>query len=97
MVLFRPYAVFKVLLWSDYYDTGPNYQSESPVSCINICTQSGIVRVNEHELADQQRLRLSRGELPPFSERGSTVLFEDITAVEVAVYWRCLCGSFLLT
>ena len=45
----------------------------------------GIVRLTERELADQKRSRLSRGELPPFSERGSAVLLEDIAAVEVAV------------
>ena len=41
----------------------------------------GIVRLTERELADQKRSRLSRGELMPFSERGSAVLLEDITAV----------------
>ncbi len=45
----------------------------------------GIVRVNLHELADQKRSRLSRGEFTPFRERGSAVLLEDISAVEVAV------------
>ncbi len=30
-------------------------------------------------------VKLSRGELTPFSERGSAVLLEDIAAVEVAV------------
>ncbi len=45
----------------------------------------GIVRLTGPELADQQRLRHSRGELTPFSERGSAVLLEDIAAVEVAV------------
>ncbi len=46
---------------------------------------TGIVRVNLHELADQKRSRLSRGELTPFSERGSAVLLEDISAAEVAL------------
>ncbi len=36
-------------------------------------------------MADQQRPRLSRGELMPFSERGSAVLFENVSAVEVTV------------
>ena len=45
----------------------------------------GIVRLTGCELADQKRSRLSRGELTPFSERGSAVLLEDIAAVEVAV------------
>ncbi len=45
----------------------------------------GVVRLTNHELADHDRSRCSRGELTPFSERGSTVLFEDIAAVEVAV------------
>jgi len=48
----------------------------------NLC---GIVRLTGLELADQKRSRLSRGELTPFSERGSAVLLEDIAAVEVAV------------
>ncbi len=48
-------------------------------------SSSGIVRLTGHELADQKRSRLSRGELTPFSERGSAVLLEDIAAVEVAV------------
>ncbi len=42
----------------------------------------GVVRLTNHELADHDRSRYSRGELTPFSERGSTVLFEDIAAVE---------------
>ncbi len=45
----------------------------------------GVVRLTNYELADHDRLRYSRGELTPFSERGSTVLFEDVAAVEVAV------------
>ncbi len=36
-------------------------------------------------MADQKWSRLSRGELTPFSERGSAVLLEDIAAVEVAI------------
>ncbi len=47
--------------------------------------ENGIVRLTGRELADQKRSRLSRGELTPFSERGSAVLLEDIAAVEVAV------------
>ncbi len=45
----------------------------------------GIVRLTEREPADRKRSRLSRGELTPFSGRGSAVLLEDIAAVEVAV------------
>ncbi len=45
----------------------------------------GIVKLTGFELADQKRSRLSRGELTPFSERGSAVLFENISAVEVTV------------
>ena len=45
----------------------------------------GVVRLTNHELADHDRSRHSRGELTPFSERGRTVLFEDVAAVEVAV------------
>ena len=45
----------------------------------------GIVRLTNHELADHDRSRYSRCQLTPFSERGGTVLFEDIAAVEVAV------------
>jgi hypothetical protein len=41
----------------------------------------GIVRLTGRERADQKRSRLSRGELTPFSERGSAVLLEDIAAV----------------
>ncbi len=48
-------------------------------------TRNGIVRLTGLELADQKRSRLSRGELTPLSERGSAVLLEDVTAVEVAV------------
>ncbi len=47
--------------------------------------REGIVRLTERELGDKKRSRLSRGELTPFSERGSAVLLEDIAAVEVAV------------
>ncbi len=47
--------------------------------------QVGIVRLTGRELVDRRRLTLSRGELTPFSERGSAVLLEDIAAVEVAV------------
>ncbi len=36
-------------------------------------------------MADQQRPRLSRGELTPFSERGNAVMFEIVSAVEVTV------------
>ncbi len=50
-----------------------------------ICTPDGVVRLNRQDMADQQRPRLSRGELTPFSERGSAVLFENVSAVEVAV------------
>ncbi len=45
----------------------------------------GIVRSTGLELADQKRSRLTRGELTPFSERGSAVLLGDRAAVEVAV------------
>jgi hypothetical protein len=45
----------------------------------------GVVRLTNHELADHDRSRYSRGELTPFRERGSTVLFEDAPGVEVAV------------
>ncbi len=45
----------------------------------------GIVGLTGLELADQKRSRLSRGELTPFSERGSAFLLEDIAAVEVAI------------
>ena len=44
-----------------------------------------MLRVIERELADRRSSRLSRGELTPFRECGSTVLFEDVAAVEVAV------------
>jgi|TARA_Y100000294_G_scaffold172449_1_gene187209 hypothetical protein len=46
---------------------------------------NGFVRLTGLELADQKRSRLSRGELTPFSERGSAILLEDIAAIEVAV------------
>ena len=42
-----------------------------------------FVRLNRQDLADQQPPRLSRGELMPFSELGSTVQFENVSAVEV--------------
>ena len=45
----------------------------------------GIVRLTGREPTDQVRSRLSRGELTPFSKRGSAVLLEDIAVVEVAV------------
>ena len=44
-----------------------------------------VVRLTGLELADQKRSGLSRGELTPFSKRGSAVLLEDIATVEVAV------------
>jgi hypothetical protein len=44
----------------------------------------GVVRLTNHELADHDRSRYSRGELTPFSERNSAVLLEDVAAVEVA-------------
>ncbi len=47
--------------------------------------QRGIVRLTRLELADQKRSRLSRGELTPFSERGSGVLLEAIAAVQMTV------------
>ncbi len=46
----------------------------------------GLVRLTGHELADRRRSKLSRGELTPFSERGSAVLLEDVAAVEVTVW-----------
>ncbi len=45
----------------------------------------GIVGLTGSELADQKRSILSRGEMTPFSERGSAVLLEEIAAVEVAI------------
>jgi len=45
----------------------------------------GFVRVIGRDLVDQKRSKLSRSELPPFSECGSTVLLEDFAAVEMAV------------
>ncbi len=41
----------------------------------------GRVPLTGLELADQKRSRLSRGELTPFSERGSTVLLEVLTTL----------------
>ena len=40
----------------------------------------GFVRLIGRELADRRRSRLLRGELTPFSECGSTVLLEVLTA-----------------
>ncbi len=48
-------------------------------------SHKGIVRVIGRELADRRSSRLSRGELTPFRECGSAVLFEDVAAVEVTV------------
>ena len=45
----------------------------------------GFVRLIGCDLADLSRYLLSRGEMAPFSERGSTVLLKDIAAVEMAV------------
>ncbi len=45
----------------------------------------GFVRLNRQDLADQHRPRIPRGELTPISERGSAVLFEYASAVEVTV------------
>lgn len=45
----------------------------------------GVVRPTNHELADHDWSRRSRGELTPFRECGSAVLLEDVAAVEVAV------------
>ncbi len=53
---------------------------------------NGIVRLTGLELADQKWPRLSRGELTPFSKRGSAVLLEDIAAVEVAVLIEVVVG-----
>ncbi len=58
-------------------------KENTPVLSENSC--GGVVRLTNHELADHDRSRHSRGELTPFSERGSTVLFEDVAAVDVAV------------
>ncbi len=49
----------------------------------------GIVRLTGLELVDRKRSRLSRGELTPFSERGSAVLLEDVTAVEGRCPYLC--------
>ncbi len=43
-------------------------------------TENGFVRLIGRELADRRRSRLLRGELTPFSECGSTVLLEVLTA-----------------
>ena len=43
------------------------------------------VRSTGLKLADQKWSRFSHGELTPFSERGSTVLLEEIAAFEAAV------------
>ena len=45
----------------------------------------GIVRVIGRELADRRSSRFSRGELTPFRECGSAVLFEGVAVVEVTV------------
>jgi len=45
---------------------------------------TGIIRLTNHELADYNRSRLSRCELTPFRECGSTVLLEDVAAVDMA-------------
>jgi hypothetical protein len=50
-----------------------------------LSSYNGFVRLNRQDLADQQRPRLSRSELTPFSERGSAVLFENVSAAEVTV------------
>ncbi len=50
----------------------------------NTCCE-GIVRLTGREVAEQKRSRFSRGELTPFGERRSTVLFKYVAAVEVAV------------
>ncbi len=47
--------------------------------------ERGFVRITGRELADQKRSSLSRGELTPFSERGSAVPLEDIAAAEMAI------------
>ncbi len=46
---------------------------------------TGFVRLNRQARADQQGPRLSRGELTPLGQSSSTILFENITAVEVTV------------
>ena len=48
-------------------------------------TQKGNVRLTGRELVDQVRSRLSRGELTPLDQSSRAVLFENVTAVEVAV------------
>ncbi len=45
----------------------------------------GVVRLTNHELADHDRSKYSRCELPPLGQGGRAVLFEDIAGVEVAV------------
>ena len=45
----------------------------------------GVVRLTIHELASRRQSRRSRGELTPFRECGSAVLFEYVAAVEVTV------------
>ena len=45
----------------------------------------GLSQINWRELADQKRSRLSRGEMTPFSERGSANLLKVIAVVKVAV------------
>ncbi len=45
----------------------------------------GFVRLNRQDMVDQRRPRLSRGALTPFGERGSAVVFENVSTVEGAV------------
>ena len=45
----------------------------------------GAVSLIEPEEVDQKRLRLSRGNVPSFSERRSAIPFENVAAVSVAV------------
>ncbi len=56
-----------------------------PDECLGCNSPKGIVRLTGRELADRRRSRLSRSELTPFSERGSAVLFENVSAIEVTV------------
>ena len=64
--------------------TGPAAAIVCTENLIRICL-AGVVRLTSRELADHDRSRHSRGELTPFSERGSAVQFEDVAAVEMAV------------
>ena len=50
-----------------------------------LAAHGALFGLTGHELADQNRSPPSRGELTPFSERGSAVSLENIAAVEVAV------------